>query len=59
MKKASEYHQHAKECRDLASRATDKEHRKTLLKMADTWEGLGNEREVYLAQKLRLQDLIS
>ncbi len=56
MKKATEYHQHAKECRDLASRAASEEHRQTLLKMADTWDGLGNERAALLAQKKRLHD---
>jgi hypothetical protein len=59
MKKASEYHQHAEECRDMASRATSEEQRQTLIKMADTWDSLGSEREAMLAQKQRIDDLIS
>lgn len=45
VKKASEYRQHAKECRALASQAVSEEHRKQLSTMADTWETLAVERE--------------
>ena len=44
MKKASEYRQHADECRQLASRMDVGEHRDQLLQMAATWERLANER---------------
>jgi hypothetical protein len=44
MKKASEYRQHAKECRALASQAFSEEHRKQLAAMADTWDNLADER---------------
>jgi hypothetical protein len=44
MKKASEYRQHAEECRLLASRMDVGEHRDQLLQMAATWERLANER---------------
>ena len=45
MKKASEYRQHAAECRTLASRMDVGEHRDQLLKMAATWDQLAAERE--------------
>lgn len=45
VKKASEYRQHAKQCRTLAAQAVSDEHRKQLSAMADTWETLALERE--------------
>ena len=45
MKKASEYRQHAKECRALAVQAVSDEHRKQLAAMANTWDRLAVERE--------------
>jgi hypothetical protein len=44
MKKASEYRQHAEECRQLATRMEHGEQRNQLLEMAATWEKLANER---------------
>lgn len=44
MKKASEYRQHAEECRQLAGRMDVGEHRDQLLEMAATWERLADER---------------
>ena len=44
MKKASEYRQHAQECRDLARHMPEGEQRKQLLEMAATWENLARER---------------
>ena len=44
MKKASEYRQHAEECRLLASRMDVGEHRSQLLEMAATWDRLATER---------------
>ena len=43
MKKASEYRQHAEECRQLA-KGIQGEQRDRLLDMAATWENLANER---------------
>jgi hypothetical protein len=43
MKKASEYRQHAEECRQLA-KGIQGEQRDRLLEMAATWENLANER---------------
>jgi hypothetical protein len=57
MKKASEYRQYAIECRTLATSATSDEHRHMLLKMAETWDGLGSRREARMAQKQRLKEL--
>jgi hypothetical protein len=45
MKKASEYRQHAQECRELARGSTADDHRDQLLRMAETWEQLATERE--------------
>jgi hypothetical protein len=58
MKKASEYHQHARECRNLAAGAKTEAQREMLLKMAETWDKLGNEREARVAQRQRLHDLL-
>jgi hypothetical protein len=44
MKKAAEYRDHATECRKLAS-IMDGEDRDQLLKMAETWEQLAEDRE--------------
>ena len=44
MKKASEYRQHAEECRTLARTMKEGEHRTQLLEMAATWEKLAEER---------------
>ena len=55
MKKASEYLQHAAECRALAGRATTDEQGQMLLKTAKTWETLAHDREARVAQKQRLE----
>jgi hypothetical protein len=44
MKKASEYRQHAKECRDLAGQMESAEQRAMMLQMADHWEKLADDR---------------
>jgi len=44
MKKASEYREHAQQCRDLAKRMIPGEHRDQLVEMALTWEKLAAER---------------
>ena len=44
MKKASEYRQHAEECRALARNMTEGEQRDQLLEMARTWDKLAEER---------------
>jgi hypothetical protein len=46
MKKASEYRQHAEECRALARGLREGEQRDQLLKMAETWENLAADRSV-------------
>lgn len=45
MKKASEYRQHAAECRTLAQKMDLGEHREQLLRMAETWDKLAQDRE--------------
>jgi hypothetical protein len=49
MKKASEYRQHAEECRALAQRM-DEVHRAQLLEMARTWESLADDREALVGR---------
>ena len=44
MKRASEYRQHAQECRALAKKMQQGEHHDQLLEMAATWERLAVER---------------
>lgn len=45
MLKASEYRQHARECRALATKMHIGEHRDQLLAMASTWDWMAEERE--------------
>lgn len=45
MKTASEYRQHAHECRVLAKQVPEGEQRNQLLEMAKTWDNLAKERE--------------
>lgn len=44
MQTTTEYRQNALDCRALAARARDADERKTLLKMADTWDAIANQR---------------
>ena len=44
MKKASEYRQHAQECRDLAKGVLEGDERRHLLDLAATWDKLAWER---------------
>jgi hypothetical protein len=45
VKKASEYRQHAHECRALAKQMPDGAQRSQLLEMARTWDALSEARE--------------
>ena len=44
VKKASEYRQHAQECRALAKHMPPGEQRDQLIRMAETWDQLAQER---------------
>jgi hypothetical protein len=44
MDKASEFRQHAEECRALAQQMQQGEHRAQLLKLAEAWERLAEDR---------------
>ena len=44
MKKASEYHVHAGECRALAAKMQTGEHRDQLFSIAEMWERLAEDR---------------
>ena len=57
MKKAREYYQHAEECRALARRAREAEHRAALIEMAETWENLARERETRVTRQRRIAAL--
>jgi hypothetical protein len=54
MKKASEYRQHAAECRALAARMEGGEAREQLLRMAATWEELARDRSALLHRHAEL-----
>jgi hypothetical protein len=45
MKKASEYREHAKECRALARRMKESEQREQMLALAEIWEALAVDRK--------------
>lgn len=55
MQKASQYHQRAKECRELASRTAKPEHKSMLEGMAETWERLAVQREALVARRARIE----
>lgn len=57
MKKASEYRQHAKECRDLAAQMGSVEQRDQLLGMADHWEKLAADRLALISRHPELAHL--
>ena len=44
MKKASEYREHARECRALASHMESPEQREAMLQMANHWDKLADDR---------------
>lgn len=48
MKKASEYRQHANECRALAKQVPEGPHREQLLEMARTWDALADDRDALI-----------
>lgn len=57
LQKASEYRQHAKECRELAHLTGSAEQRAMLEKMAQTWEGLAKQSEIRRARQQRIAAL--
>jgi hypothetical protein len=52
VKKASEYRQHAAECREMARKATTPQ-RDQLLEMAKTWGSLAEDRDKQIARQER------
>ena len=59
LQKTSEYHARADECRALAARTANPDHKSMLLSMAATWESLAVQREAHLARRERLASLES
>jgi len=57
LKKASEYKEHAKECRQLARTAVSPEHKAMLEQMAQTWESLARDRLERIARARRISEL--
>jgi hypothetical protein len=55
LQKASQYHQRAKECRELAARTAKPEHKLMLEGMAETWERLAVQREALVARRARIE----
>jgi hypothetical protein len=51
LKTVKEYREHAEECRKLAQSMSSAEHKVALLSMAETWEGLAQEREKRIARE--------
>jgi hypothetical protein len=51
MLKATEFRQHAAECRAMARTIQKDDYRQQLLKMAEIWDSLANERERTQKQK--------
>ena len=50
MKKASEYSQHARECRSLAATMESEDQRDQLLRMAEHWEKLAADRAALISR---------
>jgi hypothetical protein len=50
MKKASEYRQHAAECRAIAAQMDSPEQRQQILEMAEHWEKLATDRVALLGR---------
>jgi hypothetical protein len=50
MKKGFEYRQHAQECRALANKMEQGEHRDQLLRMAETWDRLADDRDALISR---------
>ena len=57
MKKVEDYRAHAAECRALARNTSNEEQREGLLKMAETWEGLAQDRLAQTARDKRIDAL--
>jgi hypothetical protein len=57
VQKACEYHERAAECRTMATRTQNPEHKAMLASMAATWETLATEREEHLARRQRIAAL--
>ena len=57
MKKASEYKEHAEECRALSRRSKSPEDREMLLNMAATWDALAESRLKTTERQRRLAKL--
>jgi hypothetical protein len=57
VKKASEYREHADECRQLAKKAATADHRAVFENMARTWETLAKSREQRILRERRMEVL--
>jgi hypothetical protein len=57
MKKASEYREHAEECRVMGRRAREPDHKTMLAEMAETWDNLAGQRQEHLARLKRIAAL--
>jgi hypothetical protein len=52
LQKATEYRDHARECRALAANASRSDHKAALIAMAETWESLARMRVVWVAKEI-------
>jgi hypothetical protein len=52
LQKATEYHEHARECRALAANVSRPDHKAALIVMAETWESLARMRVLRVAKEI-------
>jgi hypothetical protein len=57
MKKASDYQDHAAECRRLAAGTANAEHKTALIEMAEAWDTLARDRIGHLRRQERIAAL--
>jgi hypothetical protein len=55
MRKVSEYREHAKECRQIATSVKDPQHKQQLQDMAEAWDMLARELERQLAKQVVIE----
>jgi hypothetical protein len=58
MRKVSEYRAHAEECRKMAAKMKNSEHRKQLEDMAEAWNMLARERQKQIEKHSELQSAV-
>ena len=57
MKQVEDYREHAQECRAMAAKAINADHRQRLLDLAAQWDALADDREKLLKSQQKLRDV--